>query len=131
NVSGSCQWDELMGPDNSPPPEYSSFLPSGHSTNMGTAPNAPYPSLPIGGQPARPQFPPDVNSGAGNLKDGNQPKPAPRSKFGEGDADFALPDLPSVPDLPGTATFSNPTETKDDIDFDDLTKRFEDLKKKK
>ncbi|XP_045584976.1 IST1 homolog isoform X3 [Procambarus clarkii] len=131
NVSGSCQWDELMGTDNSPPPEYSSFLPSGHSSNVGPVPNAPYPSMPIGGQPTRPQFPPDVSSGAGNLKDGDQPKPAPRSKFGEGNVDFALPDLPSVPDLPGSATFSDPTETKDDIDFDDLTKRFEDLKKKK
>ncbi|XP_071547749.1 uncharacterized protein Ist1 isoform X2 [Panulirus ornatus] len=131
NVSGSGQWDELMGPDNSPPPEYSSFLPSGHTSNMGPVPNAPYPSIPIGGQPARPQFPPDVSSGAGNLKDGEQPKPAPRSKFGDGGAEFALPDLPNVPDLPGAANLPDPNETKEDIDFDDLTKRFEDLKKKK
>lgn len=65
------------------------------------------------------------------VQDGEQPKPAPRSKFGEGGADFTMPDLPSVPDLPGTATLPDPGETKDDIDFDDLTKRFEDLKKKK
>lgn len=64
-------------------------------------------------------------------QDGEQPKPAPRSKFGEGDAEFNMPDLPSVPDLPGTATLPDPSDTKDDIDFDDLTKRFEDLKKKK
>lgn len=65
------------------------------------------------------------------FQDGDQPKPAPRSKFDGTNAEFALPDLPSVPDLPGTVTMSNPNETKDDIDFDDLTKRFEDLKKKK
>ena len=65
------------------------------------------------------------------LQDGEQPKPAPRSKFGEGGADFTMPDLPSVPDLPGSATLPDPKENKDDIDFDDLTKRFEDLKKKK
>ncbi|XP_042218590.1 IST1 homolog isoform X3 [Homarus americanus] len=131
NVSGSCQWDAMMDLDNSPPPEYSSFLPSGHSSNVAPVPNAPYPSLPAGGIPARPQFPPDVLSGVGSNKDGEQPKPAPRSKFGEGGADFALPELPSVPDVVGGNTFSDPSETKDDIDFDDLTKRFEDLKKKK
>lgn len=129
--SGTGQWDELMGLDNSPPPPYSSYIPSGHTPNMGPPPNAPPPSLPMD---ARRQFPPDVSSGAGNLKNDDQPKPAPRSKFGDGSPDFAMPDLPNVPELPsvpGSNTFSEPNESKDDIDFDDLTKRFEDLKKKK
>ena len=51
----------------------------------------------------------------------NQPEPP---------ADFDLPDLPSVPmdnlNEPGGA---GPAD--DDIDFDDLTRRFEELKKKK
>lgn len=43
--------------------------------------------------------------------------------------DFSLPDLPNAPsdnDLP-----SNAPGEGDDIDFDDLMKRFENLKKKK
>ena len=42
--------------------------------------------------------------------------------------DFQLPDLPAVPldnDRP-----SNPTGEENDIDFDDLMKRFENLKKR-
>lgn len=42
--------------------------------------------------------------------------------------DYQLPELPKVPkddERPGTS------EKNDDIDFDDLMKRFEDLKKKK
>lgn len=52
------------------------------------------------------------------------PRPAPRS------ASPVLPDLPSVP-----SSFSNPPpggpSGGDDVDFDDLTKRFENLKNKK
>jgi hypothetical protein len=55
------------------------------------------------------------------------PKPAPRAKLPD---NFELPELPSVPadDFPpvGTQSLDN-----DEIDFDDLTRRFEDLKKKK
>ncbi|XP_045123620.1 IST1 homolog [Portunus trituberculatus] len=131
DFSGSGQWNDPMGMKNSPPP-YSSIPPMGHTSNTTPAPNAPYPSMPYAGlQGPRPQFPPDVATGGENLKDGEQPKPAPRSKFGEGGSDFTMPDLPSVPDLPGTGTLPEPQDNKDDIDFDDLTKRFEDLKKKK
>ena len=44
-----------------------------------------------------------------------------------------LPDLPAVPvDTPLGSKGGSPDENKDDdIDFDDLTKRFEALKKKK
>jgi len=43
---------------------------------------------------------------------------------------FELPELPSVPldDFPPTGSQSL---DNDEIDFDDLTRRFEDLKKKK
>ncbi|CAH0557446.1 unnamed protein product [Brassicogethes aeneus] len=52
----------------------------------------------------------------------DKPKPMPRTKMND------LPDLPSVPSniLPNIPS-NNPS---DDIDFDDLTKRFNELKKK-
>ncbi|XP_065341062.1 IST1 homolog [Cloeon dipterum] len=66
-------------------------------------------------------FPPDVNTNKGAI-----PKPAPRAKMPD---NFDLPELPSVPSdefpAPGSASLDN-----DEIDFDDLTRRFEDLKKK-
>lgn len=42
----------------------------------------------------------------------------------------ALPELPSVPDTLPTSSLGGKTTTSDDIDFDDLTRRFEELKKK-
>lgn len=42
---------------------------------------------------------------------------------------YQLPDLPAVP-TENNDPFTNPSEN-DDIDFDDLMKRFEDLKKRK
>ncbi|XP_006572341.1 IST1 homolog isoform X4 [Apis mellifera] len=67
-------------------------------------------------------FPPDLNK-----QSDQKPKPQPRSKMPMND--FQLPDLPTVPsenNLP-----SNNPSTSEDIDFDDLMKRFEDLKKRK
>lgn len=52
-----------------------------------------------------------------------KPKPTPRQKIGG--SNFDLPDLPSVP----SADVSRPNDDND-IDFDDLTKRFNELKKK-
>ncbi|XP_077569800.1 IST1 homolog isoform X2 [Stigmatopora nigra] len=42
----------------------------------------------------------------------------------------ALPELPSVPDTLPATSFGGNASTSDDIDFDDLTRRFEELKKK-
>ena len=67
-------------------------------------------------------FPPDLNK-----QSDQKPKPQPRSKMPMND--FQLPDLPAVPsenDFPP----NNPS-TSEDIDFADLMKRFEDLKKRK
>lgn len=139
--TGTGQWDEIMGLDNSPPPPYTSITPSGHTGGHMGQPTAPPPSIPpaAGGHPAggRPLFPPDM--GANVNQDNVSPKPAPRSKFGEegndsGAAGFNLPDLPNIPDLPsvpGGNSVSGMDDTNEDIDFDDLTKRFEHLKKKK
>ncbi|XP_043278507.1 IST1 homolog [Venturia canescens] len=66
-------------------------------------------------------FPPDLNK-----QSDQKPKPQPRSKIPMND--FQLPDLPAVP------SDQDPTRNtgdNDDIDFDDLMKRFEDLKKRK
>ncbi|XP_011311478.1 IST1 homolog [Fopius arisanus] len=66
-------------------------------------------------------FPPDLNK-----QSDNKAKPQPRAKMPMNN--FQLPDLPAVPsdnDTPGRSGDS------DDIDFDDLMKRFEDLKKSK
>ena len=52
----------------------------------------------------------------------NKPKPA----------DDLFPDLPAVPSntLPDLGSTTN-ADTNEDVDFDDLTRRFEELKKKK
>jgi len=88
-------------------------------------------------------FPPDLRDN--NKQSDDKPKPSPRSKLspnsgGPGqqsrrdDGFLDLPELPSVP----TDSFPPPDEVlrpgnpeNDEIDFDDLTRRFEDLKKKK
>ncbi|XP_016955554.1 IST1 homolog isoform X2 [Drosophila biarmipes] len=75
-----------------------------------------------------------------NLQNANKPKPQPRSKLPPGNPtlpsappalDFpSLPNVPNdLPDVPGAGA-----EKKDDeeeIDFDDLSRRFENLKKRK
>nr|KAF6410157.1 IST1 factor associated with ESCRT-III [Rousettus aegyptiacus] len=43
---------------------------------------------------------------------------------------FVLPELPSVPDTLPTASAGASTSASEDIDFDDLSRRFEELKKK-
>lgn len=53
--------------------------------------------------------------------------PGPSSQLFDNNA---LPELPSVPDTLPTSSFGGNTTNRDDIDFDDLTRRFEELKKK-
>uniref|UniRef100_A0A4W5LKC7 IST1 homolog n=1 Tax=Hucho hucho TaxID=62062 RepID=A0A4W5LKC7_9TELE len=55
--------------------------------------------------------------------------PGPSSQIYDNNA---LPELPSVPDTLPTSSFGvgRNTASSDDIDFDDLSRRFEDLKKK-
>lgn len=43
---------------------------------------------------------------------------------------FVLPELPSVPDTLPAASAGAHTSASEDIDFDDLSRRFEELKKK-
>lgn len=65
----------------------------------------------------------------------NKPKPQPRSKMPNNEnEDNIFPDLPNVPldlpDIPGGGN-NNSKPDNDEIDFDDLAKRFEELKKKR
>lgn len=67
----------------------------------------------------------------------NTPKPQPRSKMSPPPSASAPPpvddlsNLPNVPlDLPDVPS-SEGNNNEDDIDFDDLSRRFEELKKKK
>ncbi|XP_018330471.1 IST1 homolog [Agrilus planipennis] len=55
-----------------------------------------------------------------------EPKPAPRSKI---PGNFS--DLPELPSVPSDNSLDGAKTGGDDIDFDDLTRRFEELKKRK
>jgi vacuolar protein sorting-associated protein IST1 len=86
-----------------------------------------------GGPP--PYFPPDHLKQDGSQQQPPAPASAPPSSAPAASSPgfLDLPDLPAVPvDTPLGSKGASPDENKDDdIDFDDLTKRFEALKKKK
>ncbi|XP_046391976.1 IST1 homolog isoform X1 [Ischnura elegans] len=73
-------------------------------------------------------FPPDLKNG--NKQSDNKPKPAPRGKLSPQN-ELVLPELPSVPTDSFPPLDDSDPAPNDEIDFDDLTRRFEDLKKKK
>ncbi|XP_011189447.2 IST1 homolog isoform X3 [Zeugodacus cucurbitae] len=74
-----------------------------------------------------------------NMQDGNKPKPQPRQKLPQPGASAppASSDIPNLPNVPQempdmTRDEEKPRNTdNDDIDFDDLSRRFENLKKRK
>ncbi|KAM7358081.1 increased sodium tolerance 1-like protein isoform 2-T2 [Cochliomyia hominivorax] len=72
-----------------------------------------------------------------SILNANKPKPQPRSKLPPAVQPSApsmdIPQLPNVPmDLPDIPSDEvKPNNNDDDIDFDDLSKRFENLKKRK
>ncbi|XP_016338082.1 IST1 homolog isoform X2 [Sinocyclocheilus anshuiensis] len=73
-----------------------------------------------GGQPPQlPSCPPTYESVI--------PGPAPSAQIYD---NSTLPELPSVPDTLPASSFGANANTSDDIDFDDLSRRFEELKKK-
>ncbi|XP_059849075.1 IST1 homolog isoform X3 [Hypanus sabinus] len=111
--------------------------------NPGFMPMAmPTPSVPFSYPPRKGPIG-DANSADTHLPSSKLPGPsapvaAPRKMHGPaapGPSDFifdnsTLPELPSVPDtLPATSVGGTSTASED-IDFDDLSRRFEDLKKK-
>ena len=118
----------------SPPPPLPSVPPSapypaattkpiGFNFESGAQPRGPSP----GGPP--PHYDSVMSSNDSKQND-SKPKPMPRTNPNPNDT---FPELPSVPtgNLPDIPT-DDPNSSKDEgIDFDDLTKRFEDLKKRK
>ncbi|XP_038609404.1 IST1 homolog isoform X3 [Tachyglossus aculeatus] len=74
----------------------------------------------------------NVSSSAQIVGPGPKPeasaKPVPRPV--DNYDNFVLPELPSVPDTLPTASTGPHTSASEDIDFDDLSRRFEELKKK-
>ncbi|KAG4069934.1 hypothetical protein HA402_015158 [Bradysia odoriphaga] len=85
--------------------------------------------------PSRPPTYSSVINNDNNNQNLNKPKPQPRSKMTNEENIF--PDLPNVPmdlpDIPGSGSGgdNHPKPNNDEIDFDDLAKRFEELKKKR
>ncbi|XP_050074886.1 IST1 homolog [Anopheles maculipalpis] len=64
-----------------------------------------------------------------NMQNSTKPKPQPRSKFSP---ELNFPPLPNVPlDLPEVPDGDENKNDNDEIDFDDLSRRFEELKRKK
>ncbi|XP_027261771.1 IST1 homolog isoform X7 [Cricetulus griseus] len=93
------------------------------------SPNAPF-SYPL------PKGPVDDINGDKNISSAQivGPKPEapakPPSRPMDNYNNFVLPELPSVPDTLPTASAGASTSASEDIDFDDLSRRFEELKKK-
>ncbi|XP_043562663.1 IST1 homolog isoform X3 [Chiloscyllium plagiosum] len=109
------------GPDNNLPVDtyqpFNNFQPP----NMG------------GNPPPIPTQPPTYES----LPGPSVPIPAPRQLPGPASTssnfvydNVTIPELPSVPDTLPTASIGGTSTASEDIDFDDLSRRFEDLKKK-
>ncbi|XP_074014086.1 IST1 homolog isoform X2 [Numenius arquata] len=63
---------------------------------------------------------------------GPKPEASPKPRAGAPNTfdNFVLPELPSVPDTLPTASAGANSSASEDIDFDDLSRRFEELKKK-
>ncbi|XP_051565259.1 IST1 homolog isoform X2 [Myxocyprinus asiaticus] len=86
-----------------------------------------------GGQPPQlPSCPPtyeSINELSIKPSDPSQviPGPAPSARIYD---NTTLPELPSVPDTLPASSFGGNANASDDIDFDDLSRRFEELKKK-
>ncbi|XP_014745039.1 PREDICTED: IST1 homolog isoform X2 [Sturnus vulgaris] len=76
---------------------------------------------------------PNADKDPAALVPGPEPKPeASKPKAGAPNTvdNFVLPELPSVPDTLPTASAGANSSASEDIDFDDLSRRFEELKKK-
>ncbi|KAM9816873.1 LOW QUALITY PROTEIN: IST1 homolog [Neosynchiropus ocellatus] len=110
-------------PFNYPPPKGAEPF----NPNVGTYNNFQHPMG--GGQPPQlPTSPPTYESVSEQSLPSMPPsRPGPSSQAFD---NHALPELPSVPDTLPASSFGGKTTSSDDIDFDDLTRRFEELKKK-
>ncbi|MEJ1276063.1 hypothetical protein NN561_006965 [Cricetulus griseus] len=124
----------------SPNAPFSYPLPKGPSDFSGL-PVGTYQAFPNIHPPQIPATPPSYESvddinGDKNISSAQivGPKPEapakPPSRPMDNYNNFVLPELPSVPDTLPTASAGASTSASEDIDFDDLSRRFEELKKK-
>ncbi|XP_064168620.1 IST1 homolog isoform X1 [Anguilla rostrata] len=89
--------------------------------------NNPQPQVRGGQPPQLPSYPPEYVSFDEPSVHSQESGPGPSSQIYD---NTALPELPSVPDTLPASSFGGNTAPSDDIDFDDLSRRFEELKKK-
>ncbi|XP_002157956.1 IST1 homolog isoform X1 [Hydra vulgaris] len=122
---------------NPPPPDFSS---SGGGSSIGKGSINPiYPPNPVSSYPPdippyseRNPYPPPAGTnipgyaGPGYVAPGFNKNPVQPNN-----PSFGFSSIPNLPDIPRGNLSSNQSTNSDDVDFDDLTKRFEDLKKKK
>ncbi|XP_048449696.1 IST1 homolog isoform X1 [Rhincodon typus] len=92
------------------PPTYESIDDVNNTDTHLPSPKLPGPSVPI---PAPRQLPGPAATPSNFVYD-----------------NVTIPELPSVPDTLPTASVGGTSTASEDIDFDDLSRRFEDLKKK-
>ncbi|XP_048211153.1 IST1 homolog isoform X2 [Perognathus longimembris pacificus] len=109
----------------SPNTPFSYPLPKGPS-DFGGLPMGTYQAFPNIHPPQIPATPPSYESIVGP---GTKPEASAKPPSRPVD-NFVLPELPSVPDTLPTASTGASTSASEDIDFDDLSRRFEELKKK-
>eukprot|EP00118_Oscarella_pearsei_P028498 m.2293 g.2293 ORF g.2293 m.2293 type:complete len:325 (+) comp8549_c0_seq1:42-1016(+) len=120
-------------PLSDPPPTYPA---PGRPPYGGVPSSAPYPSQPVMPHPsdkASMAYPPGPNAGFTPYPPGPSgyvPGPSPGYRPPPGAGSSGLPPLPQVPtdSLPGAKSGG---ASGDNVDFDELTRRFEELKKKK
>ncbi|XP_038609403.1 IST1 homolog isoform X2 [Tachyglossus aculeatus] len=126
-----------LGPDGTVPMPMP--MPSPNSSFSYPPPKGPsdFNGLPIGTYQAFPNIhPPQIPATPPTYESivGPGPKPEASAKPVPRPVDnydnFVLPELPSVPDTLPTASTGPHTSASEDIDFDDLSRRFEELKKK-
>uniref|UniRef100_A0A2K6K7Z3 IST1 homolog n=3 Tax=Colobinae TaxID=9569 RepID=A0A2K6K7Z3_RHIBE len=126
------------GPDGTVPMPMPMPMPSANTPFSYPLPKGPsdFNGLPMGTFQAFPNIhPPQIPATPPSYESVSPgPKPEASAKLPSRPADnydnFVLPELPSVPDTLPTASAGASTSASEDIDFDDLSRRFEELKKK-
>ncbi|XP_030366793.1 IST1 homolog isoform X2 [Strigops habroptila] len=93
-------------------------------------PNLPFSYLPPKGLIDEPNADKDTLALVPGPRPKSEASPKPKAGAPNTIDNFVLPELPSVPDTLPTASAGANSSVSEDIDFDDLSRRFEELKKK-
>uniref|UniRef100_A0A8C6Z092 IST1 homolog n=1 Tax=Nothoprocta perdicaria TaxID=30464 RepID=A0A8C6Z092_NOTPE len=118
----------MLMPMPSPNPPFSYPPSKGPVSNFNGLPVGTYQPFANVHPPPIPANPPTYESVRPSPK--AEPTPKPRAGVPDNFDNFVLPELPSVPDTLPTASAGANSSASEDIDFDDLSRRFEELKKK-